>query len=173
MPLTTAQQVRLRIQDLPALADATYYGDGSGSAYALPHRNLTSAAAFVPGTNGQWSATGATFDVSGVVTFSGVISANTAYRTRYTFSVFSDEEIGHFTAVGGSVAGAALEACRDLMFDSLKRASWAAPDGSQYDDTRAIEMLKTLHDTLQQEIATVQVADGGFISWAQNQETQW
>ena len=46
MTLTTAQQVRLKIADLPRLADVTYYGDGLASAFLLPHTNLSSGSAF-------------------------------------------------------------------------------------------------------------------------------
>lgn len=177
MTLTTAEQVRLRIQDLPAVADLTFYGDGKDSAFGLTrgaadYRNLTSASAFVLATGGAWSATGATFNVSGYVTFSGVISAQTAFRARFVYSTFSDAEIGHFTAVGGSVAGAALEAVNALRFDALKRARWAAPDGSQYDDTRAVGALEVLYNDLQTELTQAQVADGGFASWAEGQN-EW
>jgi hypothetical protein len=165
MALTTAQQVRLRIQDIPAIADLSFTFDGSASAFNLDHSNLTSATAFVQGTNQQWSATGATFNASGFVTFSAVGSGGSGYRTRYVHSVFSDDDIGHFTAVGGSVAGAAREAARALLFDSLKRAKWAAPDGTEYDDTKAIDALKNLLEQLEEEIQQDEVGEGGFVSW--------
>lgn len=41
MSLTTAQQIRLKIADIPRLADQTYYGDGLASSFALPHNNIT------------------------------------------------------------------------------------------------------------------------------------
>jgi len=164
MALTTAEQVRLRISDFPILEAATYYGDGSASAFNLPHRNLTSASAFI--MNAGWSATGATFDASGIVTFSGVLSAHSAFHVRYAHSVFSEAEINHFTAVGGNLNGAAIEAVQTLMFDGLKRATWAAPDGSEYDDTRAIGLLKDLYATLKTEQAEAAFAAGGFQGWA-------
>jgi len=169
MTLTTAEQVRLRIQDIPAIADATFYGDGSASAFQLEHRNLLSATAYVADTAGVWSATGATFDASGFVTFSGVITAQSAWRARYVHSVFSEADIGHFTAVGGNVPGAALEAVHALMFDGLKRAKWAAPDGTEYDDTRALDHLWRLHSALKDEIEQGEVGDGGFVSWPEGQ----
>lgn len=176
MTLTTAQQVRLRIQDLPAVADLTLYGDGQNSAFGLAqgaasYRNITSGSAFVLAA-GIWSATSATFNTSGYMTFSGVISAQTAFRARFVYSVFSDDEIGHFTAVGGTVAGAALEAVNALRFDALKRASWAAPDGSTYDDTKAIVALEKLYEDLRGEIFEGAVTDGGFASWAEGQN-EW
>jgi hypothetical protein len=174
MALTTAQQVRLRIQDLPQVFDLTQYGNGSATIYQLrngaaEYRNLTSATAYVPDGNGLWSATGATFNTSGYVAFSGVISANSAWRARGVHSVFSDDEIGHFTAAGGTVAGAALEAAYALQFDGLKRASWAAPDGTEYDDTKALQALKDIIDTLNDEVDAQAVSEGGFQSWSLNQ----
>jgi len=169
MTLTTAQQVRLRIQDQPVVADNQYTFDGKTSAFNLPHRNLTSASAFVYDGNEQWSATGVTFNASGYVTFSAVGSANSGYRTRYVYSVFSDDEIGHFTAVGGSINGASLEAVQTLMFDSLKRANWAAPDGTKYDDTKAMEQLRAMYGQLTAEIESLQTDDGGYESWALGQ----
>lgn len=173
MALTTAQQVRLRIQDTPTVFDHIGTADGQGSAYAVPYRNITSATAFVHDANSQWSATGATVNTSGYVTFSGVITGASAWRVRGVQSVFSEDEIGHMTAVGGSVAGAALEAVRTLMFDSLKRASWAAPDGSQFDDSMAQNTLLKMHDQLTAEVADTTVVDGGFASWAEGQEDYW
>lgn len=170
MTLTTAQQVRLKVQDPPTLADDAYYGDGMASSFALPHRNVTSGSAFVLGTGGQWSGTGATFNPSGVVVFSGVISASSGFRLNYTHTVFSDDEIGHFTAVGGTVNGAAVEAIEALMFDSLKRARWIAPDGSQYDDTAAQRQLQAMWDRLHAQAADEAISGGGITSWALNQE---
>lgn len=170
MALTTAQQVRLRIQDVPTVADVTRTFDGSASAFQFEHRNLISGTAFVPGSNGLWSATGCSFDASGFVTFSAVISANSAWRARYVYSVFSDDEISHFTAVGGGVAGAALEAVNTLLFDSLKRASWAAPDGTTYDDTAALDILWKMHSALSDEKRESETVAMGFESWSEGQE---
>lgn len=173
MTLTTAQQVRLRIQDIPAVFDITWNADGSATEYPLrngaaEYRNIISATAYVP-LSGVWSATGATFNTSGYVEFSGVVAKNSALRARGVNSVFSDDEIGHFTAVGGSVAGAALEAARVLMFDALKRAKWAAPDGTTYDDTAAIQALKDLVADLKEETEGDSSSAGGFASWSMNQ----
>lgn len=178
MTLTTAQQVRLRIQDIPAIFDVGLTFDGSGSAYqlqqgAMAYRNVTSASAFVPDGNGQWSATGATFNASGYVTFSAVGSAHSAFRVRGVHSVFSDDEIGHFTAIGGDVVGASLEAVQTLRFDALKRAKWAAPDGTEYDDTAAIKALEALYDDLKEEQLAAESYDLGFESWALGQDDMW
>src|SRR5690348_9304896 len=109
MTLTTAQQVRLKIADIPRLADLTFYGDGLASAFLLPHSNLSSGSAFISGA-GTWVTTGATFNESGMVSFANVHSANSAFRTTYVYSVFSDTEISAFIEAGGNVNGAALEA---------------------------------------------------------------
>lgn len=170
MALTTAQQVRLRIQDQPLRADDTYYGNGTADSFSLPHANLTSGTAYVPVGGTAWSATGCTFDQTGFVQFSSVIAADSAFRVVYVHSVFSEAEIGHYTAVGGSVAGAALEAVRALMFDGLKRARWMGSDGSQYDDTQAMRLLNDLHSALQTEVAQAQISQGGFQNWSLEQE---
>jgi len=173
MPLTTAQQVRLRISDRLRHADEVRHGDGSASAFKLaqgaPFSVLNSgASAFVPTTAG-WSGTGATFETAlGLVTFSSVISANSGWMVGYQWSVFGEEEIGYFTAVGGSVNGAALEAVRSLMFDSLRRTTWWAADGSKYDDTKAMEQLRALYDQLIDE--EERAPAGGIESWSEQQQ---
>ncbi len=171
MALTTsAQRLRLKIQDIPLLADITRYGNGTATTFALDHTNLTSASAFVPNAGGNgWTATGATFNPSGAVAFSGVISANSAYRLTYTYSTFSDEDIDQFLTDGGTVAGAASEALIALMFDASKRARWMASDGSSYDDTNAQSHLRQMYDLLQQEISQEATTGGGMQSWALNQ----
>lgn len=171
MPLTTAQAVRSRIRDIPTNFDLTLVGNGTAVAYPLPHAVITSGSAFVPaGANGTaWSATGATLE-SGFVTFASVIPANSAFRVRGVYSTFSDDEIGQFTAVGGNLNGAALEAVNTLMFDGLKRASWGAPDGSRYDDTAAMKLLMDMYDRLKAEQETEAAAGGGIGSWSLTQE---
>lgn len=168
--LTSAQQVRLRISDIPTLADLTRAGDGTASSFLLPHRNLTTASAFVPVGGTAWSATGAAFNPSGMVSFSGAVSANSAYRVTYTYSTFSDDEIDHFITAGGNINGASLEAVQNLMFDGLKRARWSSPDGTSHDDTAAIALLKTLYDTLKNEQSQAAAANGEIASWSVNQE---
>lgn len=169
MTLTSAQATRLRISDIPTLADVTRAGDGTASSFLLPHRNLTTASAFVPLGNTAWSATAATFNASGMVSFSGAISANSAYRLTYTYSTFGDEEVNHFLSVGGDVNGAALEAVQVLFFDGLKRSRWSSPDGTSHDDTAAIGLLKDLYDTLKAEQTQAAAANGGIHSWSVEQ----
>ena len=173
MPLTTADQVRLRISDRWRWSEEVRAGDGTASGWKLgqgaPFSNVCSASAFVAVAAG-WSATGAAIDTGlGLVTFSAVISANSAWRAAYQWAVFSDEEVGYFTAVGGDVPGAALEAVRSLMFDSLRRAKWAAPDGTQYDDTAAQKQLLAMEERLLAEIDRDTGPAGGIESWSENQ----
>lgn len=169
MTLSTAQMVRLRIQDQPKLFDEVRVFDGTAQVFTLPWLNITSASAYVTASGGAaWTGTGATF-ASGQVQFSAVGSAGAPFRVAGVYSTFSDDEIGHFTAVGGSINGAALEAVQTLMFDGLKRARWMAPDGSQYDDTAAMGLLKTLHDTLSSALEAQEVAGGGWVSWSEGQ----
>ena len=168
--LTTAAAVRLKIQDIPKRADLTFYGDGTAAVFSLPHANVISGSAYVPGAGGSsWTATGCTYDATGFVAFSGVISANSAWRAVYTHSTFSEDEIGQFTAVGGSINGAALEAVDSLLFDGLKRARWVAPDGVSFDDTKAVDLLLSMRSAFKDELSQAQVTDGDFASWAEGQ----
>jgi len=169
MALTTAQQVRFRIQAPWQRGEEIRYGDGIVSGFQLaqgaPHSTLISATASIDNTG--WSATGCTIDTTlGYVTFSGIISANTAVRFDYQWSVFSEDEIGYFTAVGGNVPGAALEAVRVLLFDAAKRAKWEAPDGTQYDDTKAIDLLLEMEKRLVAEVERETGPQGGWESFS-------
>src|SRR3972149_796687 len=144
MPLTIAQQVRLRISDRWRYASEVRYGDGSGSAFKLaqgaPFSNLNSGASALVATTAGWSASGATFNTAlGVLTFSA------------------------------SVPGAALEAVRTLMFDGLRRARWHAADGTIYDDTAALKHLADMQDRLEKEAEDIPA--GGIESWSEQQ--QW
>jgi len=171
MSLSGLQLIRSRIQDNPLLADRTTNGDGTASAFLLPHRNITSGSAFVPGATG-WSATAATFDPSGQVQFSGVISANSAFRLTYVYSVFSDDEISVFTAAGGGLVGASIEALQTLMFDAAKRARWASPEGVSFDDTQAMQHLREMYRLLKQEQYEAGIGEGGLAEWGLNQR-EW
>lgn len=171
MTLTSAQSLRLRIQDQPALAVQTFESDGSATLFALQHRNVVSGSAFIPGASG-WTATAAAFNPTGYVELSGAIANHSALMVRYVHSVFSDSEIDHLIDGAGSIPGAALEAVKVLMFDGLRRAKWKSSDGSEYDDTKAIDLLKDMYDTFKQELeaATLEEVSGAFISWAANQD---
>ena len=169
MTLTTAQTVRLKIADLPRLADTTYYGDGFASAFLLPHTNLSSGSAFVPGSN-TWTSTGSTFNESGMVSFSSVISANSAFRVTYVHSVFSETEVSAFIEVGGNVNGAAIQALHTLMFDAAKRARWMGSDGSQFDDVAAADNLWKAYSAIKEEQLDAGAATILLNSWTINQE---
>jgi hypothetical protein len=169
----TLAQVRLRIQDQWRYGEEIIPGDGTASAFKLsqgaPHSTLISATASVAVAAG-WSATGCTIDNAlGRAVFPTAISANSGIHYGYLWAVFSDAEIGEFTAAG-SLAGAALEAVRTLRFNAPKRARWAAPDGTQYDDSRVSRDLKELEDDLQEEVIRYSEGpEGGYESWAAEQ----
>jgi hypothetical protein len=167
--LTTAQQIRLKIADLPRLADATWYGDGLASSFVLPHTNLISGTAYVP-NGAAWASTAATFNASGMVSFSSTISANSAFRTTYVHSVFSDTEIDNFVEIGGNVNGAAIQALHTLMFDAAKRASWSSPDGTQYSDVGSMDALWHAYSAIKEEDLQAGVAVISFQSWTMNQQ---
>lgn len=172
MTLDITAQVRLRISDRWRFAEEVRGGDGTASGWKLgqgaPFASIMSGSAFVSVAAG-WSGTGATFETGlGLVAFANVISANSAWRAAYQWALFSDDEITQFLSDGGSVAGAALQACRTLMFDSLRRSRWAAPGGTQFDDTKAMDQLQKLYDQLLEEVRDGQ-SSGGIESWSENQ----
>lgn len=171
MTLTSAQSLRLRIQDQPALAVQTFESDGSGTLFTLQHRNVMSGSAYIAAASG-WSGTAAAFNISGYVELSGVIPVYSGLLVRYTHSVFSDDEIDHLIVDTGSIAGAALEAVKILMFDGLRRAKWKSSDGSEYDDTKAIDLLKDMYETFRDELesAALEEVSGAFVSWAATQD---
>jgi len=177
MALTTAQMVRGRLNDPYRYSGEILHGDGSASAFKLfqgaPYSVLSgSATASVYVTATGWSATGCTVDHTlGRVTFSGTVSANSAFMVDYAWAVFGEDELAYFTAVGGGVVGAAMEGVKWLMGDAWKRARWAAPDGSQYDDSKALDNLKKLYDTLKDEKQGGESGpEGGVESWTIEQQ---
>lgn len=170
MALTTAQRIRLLIQDLPIREDVTLIGDGTANAFLAPHTNLTSASAFVPGAgNASWTATGFSYSLNGEYSFSGVVSANSPYRITYTHTTFSDDDIDQFLADGGGIKGAALEAVQALMFDAVKRARWMASSGESYDDTNAQTHLREMYSKLTTELEKEATAGGSMPSWSEGQ----
>lgn len=171
MTLTTLQQVRLKIADVPIAENLTLYGDGTATVFHMQHANLSNGAAYVPAAGASaWSATGCAIDVSGMFIFSNVISANSAFNVRYQHTNFSDDEIQQFvTEGGGSINGAALAALGALSFDAIKRARWMASDGSQYDDTSAQNHIRELMDKFEAEVAKESIEGGGFGSWSEGQ----
>jgi len=174
MTLTTAEQVRLRLNDPWKYGLEMQYGDGTASAYKLqqgaPYSTVLSATASVYSANVGWSGTGATINTGlGLLTFSGAISANTAFQVNYLWAVFSDAELGFFTAQG-DVRAATLMGVRVLMADAWKRARWAAPDGSQYDDSKAFAYLAAWEQSLLAEKVTDDGPAGQFVNWADTQQ---
>ena len=171
MALTTAQQVRLRLNDPWRYAAEVQYGDGTASSFQLqqgaPYSTLISATASIAVTG--WSATGATFDLSqGRVTFNTVVTANTAFQASYLWAVFSDDEMSFFTAQG-DVRAATLMGVRTLMGNGWKRARWAAPDGSEYDDKKALDNLINWEKSLLNERIGEEGPEGGFANWTVTQ----
>lgn len=174
MPLSLSDQVRLRISDRWRFAEEVRHGDGLASQFKLaqgaPFSSVRELSAYHT-AGGGWSAVTASAQDTGLgtITLTGLLQPNSAVRFAYQWAVFSDEEIGQFTAVGGSVPGAALQAVRTLMFDSLRRAKWRAPDGTEYDDTAAMRMLKDMEERLLDEIERDDGPQGGIESWSEQQ----
>lgn len=175
MPLDITAQVRSRISDRVRYGEETHAADGLALTFKLgqgaPASTISAASAYVTAAAG-WSATGATFNSDmGTVTFATALGANVAWYTNYQWSIFSQDEITQFLTDGGSVGGAALQALKALMFDGLRRARWAAPDGTTYDDTAAMVLLQKLYDDIFEELR--QSPEGGIQSWTQEQKNYW
>ena len=182
MPLATdtALQVRFRIRDQLRYDAEQIHGDGTASAFKLKQGRPFSVLSGTGGTGvtasiavaAGWSATGTTAveHVLGRVIFGGAISANSAILMDYQWSVFSDEEIGWFTAVGGSVVGAALEAVRTLESDAARLARWGSPDGSTYDPTQTFANLAAMKaQLLAEKMGGEEGPAGSMESWSENQ----
>lgn len=169
MTMTSAQRVRLKISDPPKIGAGAGNGDGTAVSFTLSNNNVVSGTAYVIGAGGGWSATGATFDPTGVVTFATRISAGSAFRVSYVYSTFSEDEIAQFLSDGGSVVGAAKEAIVTLMFDGLRRAVWVGVDGSSFDDTKAQTHLRAIYQTLSDELADEATGSGYAASWSLEQ----
>ena len=129
--------------------------------------NTPRLAPAAPGT--AWSATGATFDVTGYVTLSGIISANSAFRVEYAHTVFADNVIDEYVSAEGSLIGAALLCAYDLQFDAIKRSRWMAANGSQFDDTNGAKVVDGIIARLEKQQAQEAMGAGGFWSWAEEQ----
>ena len=175
MPLSLADQVRLRISDRWRFGEEVRYGDGLASQFKLaqgaPFSNVSALSAYHTAAGGWSGVTASAQDTGlGTITLTGLLQANSAVRFAYQWAVFSDAEIGEFTAMGGNVAGAALYAVRTLMFDSLRRAKWKAPDGTEYDDTAAQKQLLEMEKRLVEEIEKSDGPAGGIESWGEQQQ---
>lgn len=172
MPLDVTAQVRSRISDRLRYGEETQAADGLRTTFKLlqgaPASTITAASAYVTAAGG-WSSTGATFATDvGTVTFATALGASVAWYANYQWSIFSQDEITQFLTDGGSVPAAALQAVKTLMFDGLRRARWAAPDGSTYDDTAAMALLQKLYDDIWAELR--ETPSGGIQSWTQEQK---
>lgn len=168
MALSDLQTLRLKISDTPSIETYEDVGDGQRSAFVLPDRVIYSGSALVHDAQGRYTATGATLE-SGMLTFSGVISANSAFMAQYVTVTFSDDEVQQFLDDGGSVIGGAIEAVQSLLFDTVKRVRWMAPDGTQYDDTQAKEKLAALLDKFNEQQEREAFSSGGIVGWGENQ----
>lgn len=175
MTLDATAQVRSRISDRVRYGEETHIADGLATTFKLgqgaPFSTISAASAYVTAAAG-WSSTAATFNGDmGTVTLASALAPNVALYANYQWSVFSQDEIAQFLTDGGSVAGAALQAVKALMFDGLRRSRWMAPDGTQYDDTAAMALLQKLYDDLHAELR--ESPEGGLQSWTQEQQNYW
>lgn len=181
MPLATdsAQQLRFRINDRARRQEYDFVGDGTASVFqlnALPGGIVTGQgaaagpSAYVSLGGTAWSATGCSWDYpNATVAFSGVISANTAIHTLFYHGTFGIDEIDFITANYGAGTEGVIAAVEVLMADASKRASWAG-GGVSYNEAQTFNNLKAMRDTLWKKLADESGPQGGFESWASNQE---
>ena len=181
MPIATntAEQLRWRVNDKPRRSVQTLYGDGYSSAFelgALPG-GLVSAqgaggqpTAFVQAGTTAWSATGATFTYyPPLVTLSGVVSAGTAVQCVFYHAVFSEADVDYITGNFGDLNGMTLEVLNVLMIDYSKRVAWAG-GGVSYNESTVYANLKSMRDIIFSAMTVEQGPQGGFESWAEEQQ---
>lgn len=177
--LTTAESLRRRISDRPRYESETYYGDGTASAFSLSGvpivTGCTSLGSMIPSAfvaaGDHWTATGATFDYNlGRVTFSGVISANSAFQVNYTYATFSDQEIDQVTGMYGTFMEMQLDLIDTLMADSYRRARWASQRGAYFDDSLTMANLMMMRSAVFARLTVEQGPLGKMIGWSDNQE---
>lgn len=181
--MNTADQLRFAMADKPRLLVETKYGDGTASAFQLSGVPLVSGgtalgafqpSAFVPvgaGGGTAWSATGASFNYNlGTVSFSGAISANSAYQVSYTYAVFSDQEIDMITGMYGDMPSMRLALVSNLMSDAYKRASWQSQAGASYDDSKTMQNLMLMRSAIIAERTEEQGPVGDVFSWSTEQQ---
>ena len=165
------------MNDKPRLQVETRYGDGTARMFQMSGTPIVTGAqgafqpsAFVAGA-GQWTSTGATFDAAlGTVSFSGTISANSAFQVTYTYATFSDDEINFITGAYGDMYGMRLALVDALMADAYKRAKWGAARGVYYDDTKTMDNLMQLRSAIIAARTTEQGPIGEIISWGDQQQ---
>ena len=183
MPLNSADQLRFFLSDKPRFLVETKYGDGTASAFQLSGVPLVSGAtalgafqpsAFVPvgaGGGTAWSATGAAFNYHlGTVSFSGAISANSAYQASYTYATFSDQEIDLVTGMYSDMPSMRLALINNLMGDAYKRASWRSQAGASYDDSETMKNLMLMRSAILAERTDEQGPIGDIFSWSTEQQ---
>lgn len=164
MALTDLERIRLVIQDKPQTQNAVYTANGVDTRYELAYPNPQEGSAFVE-TNQRWAMTAASFQADGYVVFPDRVSANSAFRVEYAHTVFTDDELRYYMEAGGDTRGAQILAIETLMFDSLKRAQWGAPDGTSYNDTAAQAQLIKMHERLLKQQSDAAIGFGGVKGW--------
>ena|SRR3990167_1504600 len=180
MAISTAQVFRRRIADLHMRAVAVPTGDGLASAFQLAGYPIPSGTAQSEAGSATviapWTAAYSFTWNYGVVVFNSIPSAGSAVGTAvYFHSVFSDEEINQILSRNGNnYEKSHLEVIENLMSDAWKRARWAAPGGLEYDDSKALDNLKKMHDILYKKLNETLTTDiaGGPESWAEKQ-AEW
>ena len=184
MALNTAEILRFRMADRPRQLMETRYGDGTATAFPISGYPLVSGStalggftpsAFVPiGAGGTaWSATGATWNYPlGTISFSSILSAQSAFMLSYTYAVFSDQEIDYVTANFAGIGAMQLTLIDNLMGDAYKRERWGSQAGSFYDSTETMKNLMLMRSAIRTEMTVEAGPQGAFVSWDAEQENR-
>jgi hypothetical protein len=178
--LNSAEILRRRVGDKPRMAIETYYGDGFNNMFQYSGNPIVTGctslgaikpSAYVLAGNG-WSGTASTFDyLQGTVTFSGTISALSAFQLVYTYATFSDQEIDQVTAAYGSIPDMQMDLIDTLMADSYKRMAWGSERGSTYDESKTMTNLMMMRSAVFASKTVETGPHGYFAEWAATQET--
>lgn len=168
---TDTDRLRSLLADPVRVAESLGYGDGLTVFYPLPYNNPRSGSAFVMQA-GAWSATGATVNPTGYLEFQTVLPTASAWRARYQWSIWGDDELSGLLSAAGSVFGAALQAAYGLLIDGSRRARWMAPDRTTYDDVQAVAYVNDFISAINKERENQAAGAGGLIGWSDNQPYQ-
>ena len=181
MAITTAQDLRRRLGDPLRRTAQWFQGDGTATGYFLSgypvHSGAAGSAAFrVVSGNGVLTATGGTawdFD-RGIVALPSALSAGSAALAEYTWSVFSEEEIGTLTGAYGSLDEMARAGIEWLQGEYSRRVKWAMAQGPEVAPTMAAKHLAALWAQYDQKLHTdsegLAIA-GGLEAWSESQQS--
>ena len=162
-PHTDVQRVRLKIRDPLTSISRVYQANGT-ERIQLNHDAISYLRVF-KNVDGAWAEQDYALN-GNVVVFASAQSGE--FLMNYLSSAFTDDDLSYFLEVGGSVAGAQVEAVEALLFDAVKRNQWSAGDNS-VDDTSAQKTLLMMYDVFRKQLENDVISGGGIVSWGMRQ----